>query len=58
MEHMTDQPTCGKGLAENAALPAKLAELITQELLELLRHTGERDQKILAAMRETSAAPK
>jgi|SRR5687767_4549233 len=24
---MTDQPTCGKGLAENAALPWKLGEL-------------------------------
>ena len=24
---MDDQPTCGKGLAEHAALPAKLAEL-------------------------------
>lgn len=25
---MTDEPTCGKGLAEHSALPAKLAELI------------------------------
>ena len=25
---MTDQPTCGKGLAENSALPAKVGELI------------------------------
>ena len=25
---MDDQPTCGKGLAENAALPAKLGELV------------------------------
>ncbi|MGH7507978.1 MAG: hypothetical protein ACREMZ_00725 [Gemmatimonadales bacterium] len=25
---MDDQPTCGKGLAENAGLPAKLGELI------------------------------
>ena len=26
---MNDQPTCGKGLAENAALPAKLGDLIS-----------------------------
>jgi hypothetical protein len=25
---MDDQPTCGKGLAENAALPAKLGDLV------------------------------
>lgn len=25
---MADEPTCGKGLAEHSALPAKLAELI------------------------------
>ncbi|MEX0784564.1 MAG: hypothetical protein WD557_18155 [Dehalococcoidia bacterium] len=26
---MDDEPTCGKGLAANAVLPAKLAELLT-----------------------------
>jgi hypothetical protein len=25
---MRDEPTCGKGLAENASLPAKIRELI------------------------------
>jgi hypothetical protein len=32
-----DQPTCGKGLAETAALPAKLAELVDSvaEVLEI-----------------------
>ena len=32
-----DQPTCGKGLAENSALPAKLAELVesVSEVLEV-----------------------
>jgi hypothetical protein len=36
---VTDQPTCGRGLAEHAALPALLAELIasTAEILELHR---------------------
>lgn len=35
---MTDEPTCGKGLAANAALPAKVAEL-TAALAEVLeRH--------------------
>ena len=36
---MMDQPTCGRGLAENAALPAKLAELTAAlaEILELHR---------------------
>lgn len=34
---MADQPTCGKGLAEASALPAKLAELIDSvaEVLEV-----------------------
>jgi hypothetical protein len=33
---VNDQPTCGKGLAANSALPAKLADLIaaTAEVLE------------------------
>jgi len=33
---MSDQPTCGKGLADRSALPAKLAELISAmvEVLE------------------------
>ena len=34
---MTDQPTCGKGLAAHAVLPAKVGELITAvaEILEV-----------------------
>ena len=38
-----DEPTCGKGLAANAVLPAKFAELIaaTAEVLE--RHTAALD---------------
>lgn len=38
---MDDQPTCGKGLAEHSALPAKLAELIAAmaEILELHQKT-------------------
>jgi hypothetical protein len=38
---MDDQPTCGKGLAEHSALPAKLAELENElaENLELHQKT-------------------
>jgi hypothetical protein len=52
---MADQPTCGKGLAENAVLPAKLAELITSvaEVLEL--HMRALDRKDPAAAREYEA---
>ena len=52
---MADQPTCGKGLAENAALPEKLAELITSvaEVLEL--HMRALDRKDPAAAREYEA---
>src|ERR687886_965734 len=34
-----DQATCGEGLAANAALPAKLAELIAARAEVLQRHT-------------------
>jgi hypothetical protein len=34
----TDQPTCGKGLAANAVLPARLAELLTVQAEVLERH--------------------
>jgi hypothetical protein len=52
---MADQPTCGEGLAENAALPAKLAELITAvaEILEL--HMRALDRTDPAAAREYEA---
>jgi hypothetical protein len=33
---MAEQPTCGQGVAENAALPARLAE-VTEALAENLR---------------------
>ena len=37
MSNMPDQPTCGKGLAENSALPGKLGELVAAmgEVLEM-----------------------
>ena len=38
-----DQPTCGKGLAANAALPAKLAELTAAQAEVLERHTRALD---------------
>jgi hypothetical protein len=34
---MDDQPTCGKGLAENAALPARLGDL-TAAVAAILEH--------------------
>jgi hypothetical protein len=50
-----DQPTCGKGLAANAVLPAKLAELTaaTAEVLE--RHTKALDLTDPAAREEFDA---
>src|ERR671935_3226006 len=38
-----NQPTCGKGLAANAALPAKLAELVAARAEVLERHTQALD---------------
>ncbi len=43
---MPEQPTCGKGLAQNAALPAKLAEVldaVADNLSEHMRGLDERD---------------
>jgi hypothetical protein len=50
-----DQPTCGKGIAANAVLPAKLAELTaaTAEVLE--RHTKALDLTDPAAREEREA---
>jgi hypothetical protein len=52
-----NQPTCGQGLAEHSALPAKLGELtaavaanLEQELLALLEQRVTRDRQMLAAM--------
>ena len=42
MEH-DDQPTCGKGLAANAVLPAKLAELLSAQAEVLRRHARSLD---------------
>jgi hypothetical protein len=38
-----DQPTCGKGIAAGAALPAKLAELMAARADVLERHTKALD---------------
>jgi hypothetical protein len=46
---MDDQPTCGKGLAEHSALPAKLAELE-----DALAENLERHQKTLDLSDENS----
>lgn len=46
---MTDEPTCGKGLAANAALPAKIAEL-TAAVAEIF----ERHMKALDMSDENS----
>jgi hypothetical protein len=37
---MDDQPTCGKGLAEHSALPARLAELVDALAENLELHQG------------------
>jgi hypothetical protein len=42
---MDDQPTCGKGLAEHSALPAKLATLIGALAENLELHLGALDQR-------------
>jgi hypothetical protein len=39
-----DQPTCGKGLAANAVLPAKLAELMDAQADVLERHAKALDR--------------
>jgi hypothetical protein len=41
---MDDQPTCGKGLASNAALPAKLAEVIAALADTLAAHLAAVNQ--------------
>jgi hypothetical protein len=50
-----DQPTCGKGLAANAALPAKLAELTAATAAVLERHTKALDMTDPAAREEFDA---
>jgi hypothetical protein len=50
-----DQPTCGQGLAANADLPAKLAELMAAMADVLERHTDALDLTDSAAREEFDA---
>jgi hypothetical protein len=52
---MDDQPTCGKGLAEHAALPAKLAELEDALAENLERHQQTLDLSDERARKELDA---
>jgi hypothetical protein len=52
---MPDQATCGKGLAENAALPAKLAEVIDAVGDNLSEHMTALDPRDPAARIERDA---
>jgi hypothetical protein len=52
---MEDQRTCGKGLAENSALPAKLGDL-TESMAEILEfHMGALDLEDNDSRREHEA---
>ncbi len=53
-----DQPTCGKGLAANAVLPAKLAELLAAQAEVLRRHTQALDLTDVNARSELEAYTK
>ena len=57
MEH-DEQPTCGQGLAANAILPAKLAQLMTAQADVLRRHTRALDLTDLNARTELDAYTK
>jgi hypothetical protein len=50
-----DQPTCGKGVAANADLPAKLAELMAARADVLERHTKALDPTDPASREEADA---
>ena len=52
---MTDDQTCGRGLAENAALPARLAEVIAAVADNLERHIRTLDTSDPAARTEREA---
>jgi hypothetical protein len=52
---MSDDPTCGKGLAEHSALPAKLAELIAALAENLEMHQKTLDLRDDNARREYDA---
>ena len=53
MEH-GDRPTCGEGLAANAVLPAKLAELMAAQAEVLKRHTRALDLTDAAAQKNAT----
>ncbi len=50
-----DRPTCGEGLAANAVLPAKLADLMAAQAEVLERHTRALDPTDAAARIELDA---
>src|SRR5688572_31525795 len=52
---MANEPTCGKGLAEHSALPAKLSELIAALAENLERHMPTLDLSDEHARRERDA---
>lgn len=52
---MDDQPTCGKGLAEHSALPARLAELVDALAENLELHQGTLDLSDENARKELDA---
>jgi hypothetical protein len=52
------QTTCGEGLAANAVLPAKLAELVAAQAEVLERHTRALDPTDAAAQKELDAYTK
>jgi len=52
---MDDQPTCGKGLAAHAALPAKLADLFAAIAQNLAEHMKALDLADAAARQEHDA---
>jgi hypothetical protein len=53
-----DRPTCGKGVASNAVLPAKLAELMAARAEVLQRHSKALDPADPAARQELDAYTK
>ena len=52
---LEDQPTCGKGLAANAVLPAKLAGLLAARAEVLERHAKALDRADPNAQQELDA---
>jgi hypothetical protein len=56
-EHV-DRTTCGEGLAANAVLPAKLADLMAAQAEVLERHTRALDPTDVAAQNELDAYTK